>query len=413
MADIVNLRRTAYDLQLQINLLQNQINETTDPILLEKLLDEINQLEEQLQPLEQAIGEDVKNSEAGVIAKAKVAGPVVRGLDKSGSPISSNLRMTYLPTPIYHLLNVDEHPLVEYVIKRSGNQIVQSQSLQYRLTTVIENYSAMAITTIEVENNEEETIKHLPTLFPEAIQSIRELTRATLEIKVEQLGSNSKLLIHETKPIWLLSRNSAPLEVRDPTSGTITDLSRYLGAFVTPNAPTVIKFLRVVATHHPEGRIYGYQQDVKPQVKAIFDALKEESKIAYVNSTVAFNPEQNATSQRVRLPRECLDEGSANCIDGTLLFASLLEAASLTSAIVLTPGHAFVGWLDQPDTDSWSYLETTMIGTNSFEEALDIGNRKAKTYSTIAAKNPNQTPPPFRRWSLRELRTKYQITPLE
>ena len=120
------------------------------------------------------------------------------------------------------------------------------------------------------------------------------MTRATLTIKVEELLTTGtpKILIHETAPLWLLSRNSAPLEVRDPSTGSINDLSRYLGAFVTPNSPNVIKFLRTVAKHHPEGRLEGYQQAVQPQAKAIFDALKEDSQVTYINSTITFNPEQ-------------------------------------------------------------------------------------------------------------------------
>ena len=60
---------------------------------------------------------------------------------------------------------------------------------------------------------------------------------------------------------------------------------------------------------------------------------------------------------------------SANCIDGTVLFASLLESASLHAAIVLIPGHAFVGWEKWRGSDEWDYLETTMIDSHDFEAA--------------------------------------------
>ena len=67
-------------------------------------------------------------------------------------------------------------------------------------------------------------------------------------------------------------------------------------------------------------------------VKAIYDALQTKANIKYVNSTVDFNPDETAKTQRVRLPRETLKERQANCIDGALLFASLLEAISLNPA---------------------------------------------------------------------------------
>ena len=169
-------------------------------------------------------------------------------------------------------------------------------------------------------------------------------------------------------------------------------------------------FLRKAAAHHPQKRLAGYQSDVTAQARAIFDALKEDADITYVNSLIAFNPDESARGQRVRLPRESLAERQANCIDGTLLFASLLEAASLHPAIVVVPGHAFVAWERSADSGRWAYLETTMIGTNTFAEAQEIGGRKAEFWEKQAADGDANK---FRRWPLKELRTAYDITPLE
>ncbi|MFN8440848.1 MAG: hypothetical protein U0175_08770 [Caldilineaceae bacterium] len=405
MADINTLRTNVYTLRLQVNQVQDLVNATTDPTELDKLLKELTPLQEKLLAAEQELSAYGQDTTRGTVISIEGGGggPIVRGIKTTGFNALVKLKMTYVPTAIYHLLSKDEHPLLECKVK-NGKQT----TIRVRVTSYIEGYTAKAVNTIEVEKASEVVINQLPTLFPREIRPVTELTRATLNVLVEDIDNN-KVETNTTEPIWLLSVNSAPIEVTDPSTGAITDLSRYLGAFVTPNAPVIMKYLRIAAKRHPEGRLYGYQRDVLPQVKAIFDALKQESQITYINSIVTFNPEENAKTQRVRLPRECLDEGAANCIDGTLLFASLLEAASLNPAIVIVPGHAFVGWQTKEDGDEWSYLETTMIGTNTFEEAVDIGTRKAKSFSAVAVKNPSA----FRRWSLRELRTKYQITPLE
>ena len=68
--------------------------------------------------------------------------------------------------------------------------------------------------------------------------------------------------------------------------------------------------------------------------------------------------------------------GQANCIDGTVLFASALENIGIEPLIVLIPGHAFVGWKRWTDSNVCGFLETTMIPTHSFEEAYNEGNRK-------------------------------------
>ena len=327
-----------------------------------------------------------------------------RGAASTGIDATVRLRMAYLPTATYHLLDVLEHPLVECTIDNKSRTI-----RRVRVTSFIDGYTARAVETVELNAGVSAVITQLPTLFPASVHDLNELTRATLNVMVEDL--DGKVETHKTEPIWLLSRNSAPLAVRDPVTGAVNDLSRYLGAFVTPNEPTVMGFLRKVAAHHPEKRLYGYQSDVGAQAKAVFEALQQEADITYVNSVVAFNPEEGASTQRVRLPRQSIVEKQANCVDGALLFASLLEAASLSAAVVIVPQHAMVGWELAPNSGQWQYLETTMIGTNSFDDAVNIGGRKAAAWEKQAETTGN--PLFFRRLALRELRSKYMIIPLE
>ena len=116
-------------------------------------------------------------------------------------------------------------------------------------------------------------------------------------------------------------------------TGGWRDLTRYLGAFVTPNAPAIEGLLRAAVDLAPDGQFVSYQGGaaaVAPQVKALFDALQQK-KLRYVNSVLAFSPEEGWSGQRVRLPRQTLESTNANCLDGTVLFASLLEAITLRS----------------------------------------------------------------------------------
>lgn len=190
-------------------------------------------------------------------------------------------------------------------------------------------------------------------------------------------------------------------------------MTPYLGAFVTPNAPDVIGFLRTVAGRHSEARLVGYQVAknlVEPQVQALYEALKDIG-ITYVNSVIAFDPEEGTASQRIRLPRESLRDRAANCIDGTVLFASLLEAMSLNPGIVLVPGHAFVSWEAWPNSGEWLYLETTMIGSHGYDAARRRGDELAQVYEQQS--HQAEEPLMFRRWSVRDLRALRRITPME
>ena len=145
-------------------------------------------------------------------------------------------------------------------------------------------------------------------------------------------------------------------------------------------------------------------------MRAIFQALKLDASITYVNSVISFNPEAGSRSQRVRLPRQALDEQQANCLDGALLFASLLEAASLNPALVILPNHALVAWQKSSGRDEWEYLETTLINSATFEQAVDLGRRKAEAFRKQAATG---NPLNFRQRALRDLRTQFDITPME
>ena len=122
-----------------------------------------------------------------------------------------------------------------------------------------------------------------------------------------------------------------------------------------------------------------------------------------MNSVVTFTPEEGFADQRVRLPRQALEEGQANCIDGTVLFASLLEAVSLSPAIVIVPGHAFVAWETWSDSGKWRHLETTVIGSKDFDAACAAGDRMAARYEGVD----------LQRWPLSDLRAQRGITPME
>lgn len=420
------LRQIEYDLRLRMARVMQSLNETNDPAAAQALLDELAAQQENLSKVTQ--GQMVirgSNPNRGVVLETKSAATqerrdgtlrdgstsqssTTRGGATTGLSATARLRMTYVPTAIYHLLDENKHPLVECEVKNSSTQI-----RRVRVSSYIEGYTAPAIESLEIEPGKPLQILQLPTLFPERVRDLNELTRATLNVQIDDL--DGKVELHKTVPIWLLARNAAPLYVRDPATGGWNDLTRYLGAFVTPNAPAILRFLRRVVEYHPQKMLFGYQadRDVEPQVRAIFEALRQEAKVTYVNSTITFNPEQGARSQRVRLPRQSLDEQQANCIDGTLLFASLLEAASLNPALVIIPGHAFVGWSLDKQGNHWDYLETTAIGDPAvdFDTARQLGRQKAVTFEKLAA--ARNDPLSFRRWSLRNLRTELGITPLE
>ncbi len=355
-----------------------------------------------------------KQAGAGLVVTTVGPGATL-GADSTGLEATVALRMAYIPSAVVHLLHVDDHPLATVTVRRAqGNSDIR----RVRVLAVVEGYSAPAVQTVELNTGKEQLVRLLPTFYPAALREVTELTRATLTTMVEDIDKDPpRVELHQSTSVWLLARNTAPLSVRDPAGGARLDLTRYLGAFVTPNAPAVLGFLRQVAARHPDGRLVGYQgarDRVESQVRAAYDALANDAGITYVNSVVTFDPEDGSGSQRVRLPRESLEEGSANCLDATLLFASLLEAMSLRPALVLVPGHAVVAWETWPDSAEWCHLETTVIGSQPFEVARRRGELVAERYAGRETPGkPALSPPLYRRLPLRDLRVADRITPME
>ena len=404
------LRSQVYEARLAATRLRREVFNQPDPSQSEALMAQLEQAERALNEAEAALSAaESADPNAGAIVNQGGGQAAVMGAQTTGLEVQVHLRMAQLPTALYHLLQGAQTPLVSCRVQNASDV-----TRRVRVTTFIEGYSARATNSFEIPPAVEYTFNQLPTLFHQRVRGINEMTRASLNLLVEDLDTG-KVEIHETYPIWLLARTTAPLMVRDPKTGSWQDLSLYFGAFVTPNAPLVMEFLREVATFHPNGQLAGYQGErtaVEPQIKAIFEALKQKANITYVNSLLSFSPEEGAANQRVRLPSESLKTHQANCIDGTLLVASLIEAISMSPAIVLVPGHAFLAWEPWNDrAGGWRFLETTMIASHTFEEACASAERTAAQYQRLAKATNN--PLKFRLWPLRVLRSTHSITPME
>jgi hypothetical protein len=391
------------------------------------LMSRINdrEIKEPLAPLVKELGEakrrlaEMTRSEAPVASKAadatkKPVGAML-GPETTGLRVDTAIKLKPVPTGIYHLLDPETDPLLTVTITNLTND-----PRRLIVTAFIEGLSAHDIQPFEFKRSEikqPHTVNLLPCLLPDKARRITEIQRAALHVVVEILGStmnaqtrtdtwSTLVESHKTHPILLLSRNSGFNAVEDPDTGMRRDLTRYYGSWVTPHVEPVQALVRRAADRVPDRRIAGYQGRPNPettaaQVRALFETLKEAG-ISYVDSVIDFGAGPGQITQRTRLPRESLRHKSANCIDGTVLMASLLEAASLQPAIVLVPGHAFLAWETWGGSDDWDYLETTMIASHDFDAACQRARSLFESYS--AEDLPSDDGPILRVLKLNDLR---------
>lgn len=94
---------------------------------------------------------------------------------------------------------------------------------------------------------------------------------------------------------------------------------------------------------------------------------KEELRNISINKTPL--KYYSVTSQRVRSIDQILSNKSANCLDGTLMLASVLQNFGYDCSIVLQPGHAYLLLgIEKGGKNFRIPIETTRLGNNSLVE---------------------------------------------
>jgi hypothetical protein len=203
------------------------------------------------------------------------------------------------------------------------------------------------------------------------LSSVRSSMPVQVHLKVSELGAGGERLVYEdTTRSSLLPRDFLPLK-RKLGADFARQTPEYIGAWITPNARAVEAFLTAAKQRAPRKLFVGEQDRTVEQVRAIYDELKARGVSYVMDPTIDTDL---VGVQRTRLPSEVLTSTNAQCLEGTILFASLMESIGLRPIIVLVPHHAFVGWHTVP-ADGFhmgkvAFVETTKVGTAPFDDAV-------------------------------------------
>ncbi len=185
------------------------------------------------------------------------------------------------------------------------------------------------------------------------------------------------------------SVNDAVIAVATP-NGQAVSKAWSLVSFVNENHPAIDNVLRA-ALNIPVPIVrefVGYQQGPQVVVNQVFAIwyLFERSGFTYSSITTASGYTDKVNSQTVRFVEDSLRTRQSNCIDGTVLFASILRKIGIDPILVLLPDHAFLGfWLDAQHTTP-AFLETTLMNSpaNPYRNAKPTKFRDAmaRTFQT-------------------------------
>ncbi len=293
-----------------------------------------------------------------------------------------------LITPLAHLYGL-ENFLDDFVIVTIQND--NSSPVKVVVESQITGYTDKSSDTITVDAKSSEKVRQNPRLTTAAIDGLNSSHQADLHVVVSYLQSGDhKTILDQTSQTNVTSRRDYPWRIKGFADQEIYDM---LAAMITPSDPGVEDLLRAAANYDPSKAMSGgyhsaedADNSVYQRMADIWEAESKDFNLTYVSTSVSFE----AATQRIRLPSEVLTQSGGNCIETTLLYAAAAEALDLDAALILIPGHAYVG-ISVDDTDqSYYFIETTMIGQATFDDAVKYGLTEWKDAQSHVAANEKE-----------------------
>ena len=232
---------------------------------------------------------------------------------------------------------------------------------------------------------------------------LRKLNQPTPVNMVIQLIVNGEDAGERSKTVTLRSVNECVYAMRE--GSRLVDYNMLFAAYVNEDHPMIQQILKegletgIIKSY--KGYHGGNEMNVYAQVLSIWNALETRG-IQYSNLIESSQSSPVYFSQRVRTVEEALTYSQANCVDGTVLFASLLKAIGIDPVLIRVPGHMFLGFYVNRKHTKMDYLETTLLGTeevglkeelsrflgvesyDSFTNAIEKGKEKYEQYKDSA-----------------------------
>lgn len=181
----------------------------------------------------------------------------------------------------------------------------------------------------------------------------------------------------QTATVDVHSINDCLFAVQDEDGNVELDASWNFAAYVNESHPWVDDVLREALDTHLVDAFDGYQSDdpeqVLLQIYAIWNVMQRRG-MHYSDITTTPGESDTVLCQHVRLFDEAVRAKQANCVDGSVLLASVLRKIGLRTFLVLVPGHMFIAVdLKDDDDDSMIGLETTMMGNDDLGHFDKLG----------------------------------------
>jgi len=177
------------------------------------------------------------------------------------------------------------------------------------------------------------------------------------------------------------SVNEAVSRVFNNSSGQWQDTSVCFAAFVNEDHPWINSLLQEAMANGSVHSFTGYQsgaQGALLQAQAVWDALAARG-LSYVNVATDSGTSPFVSTQYVRFLDQSVHDQGANCVDASVLFASILRRIGLRPVLLFRPGHCFTAYYDASEGGHLVAFETTLLGSAPFAAASAEGAKELQS----------------------------------
>ena len=153
------------------------------------------------------------------------------------------------------------------------------------------------------------------------------------------------------------------------------DMSICYAAFVNEDHPWINQILSEATQRDGLARFSGYEfgaDSVVRQMRAVWDALAARG-LSYADLATTSGAVPDVNTQYVRFLDQTLHDQGANCVDASVLLASVFRRIGLRPVLIFKPGHCFVAVYDAAQGGQLIGLETTLLSSAPFGSAFSMG----------------------------------------
>jgi hypothetical protein len=206
---------------------------------------------------------------------------------------------------------------------------------------------------------------------------------------------NGKAIGQQVETIEIHSINECVRGYKN-SKGKYHDTRWMYAAYVNEQHPLIDQLLGEALDTKVVKAFNGYQKSkdqVYDQVFAIWYLFQRKGfNYSSITTTPTSGTGQKVKTQTVRFINESLRTAQANCVDGSVLFASMLRKIGIDPFLVVIPGHCFVGFYLDKEHSEKAFLETTLLGHNDLDKYPEKASEdsKKKTKQEVSYKTFNK-----------------------